>query len=422
MPRYYYKAVREDGQTSTGTMDATDATTARRRLRDRQLKPLAVQELDAHNRATPVATSKSGGQNAKTRDQHLKARLSRSEADKLSLALFTKLHQLVRNGMPLGDAVKALSQRLTVPRLKALSTGLWLELSRGVTLGKAMQTMPNLFDPTTIAMIEAGEATGNIGPILENVIEMIEGRRRLRKEVMAGLSYPIFLLGLVVFVMIFVLFYLMPNVETMMRSMGSELHLPTRLVMGFAHFSITVGPFILVGLVVLGVAIQQWRQKPSGRVITDRYLVSVPGIRSIVLNVELARISNLSAVLLSSGVDATDALRLIERAVRNEHLRILFNGARLLINDGLSFASALRKQRIFADMDLDVLNISEDAGDLVTGFRSIHQVRQEELRDQLKRLTVWIGTGSLIFVFLLVALLVFGILSSILQLSRSVLG
>ncbi len=424
MPRFFYKAVSADNQTTTGTLDATDAASARRRLRDKDLKPLSVHPLDAKTRIGAEPSKTTGGAVATTREREdfLKARISRSEADKLALAFFTKLHQLVVNGMPLGDAVKALSHRLTVPRLKALSGGLWHELSRGSTLGRAMQTMPKLFDPTTIAMLEAGEATGNIAPILANIIEMIEGRRRLRKEVLSGLAYPAFLLGLVVCVMIFVLFYLMPNVQTMMSAMGSELTLPTRLIMAFAQFSLTGGPFILGVLAFVALLIRQWRQTPGGRLITDRQLLSFPGTRNIVLNVELARICNLAAVLLDSGVDATDALRLIERAVRNEHLRMLFNGARSLINDGLSFASALRKQQILPEMDLDVLSISEDAGDLVAGFRSIHQVRQEELRAQLKRLTVLIGTGSLIFVFMLVALLVFGILSSILQLSRSVLG
>lgn len=424
MPRFFYKAVGENGQTSSGTLDAVDAATARRRLRDKQLKPLSVQPLDGGARVSTEQTRSSGSRTVSSldRDRLLKQRISRNEADKLTLAFFAKLHQLVTNGMPLGDAVKALSQRLTVPRLKALSGGLWHELSRGSTMGRAMQSMPNLFDPTTIAMIEAGEATGNIAPILANVIEMIEGRRRLRKEVLSGLAYPAFLLGLVIVVMIFVLFYLMPNVKTMMSGMGGELTLPTRMIMAFAQFSLTGGPFILGIIGFVALSIRQWRQTPNGRLVTDRQLLSMPGLRHVFLNVELARICNLAAVLLDSGVDATDALRLIERAVQNEHLRVLFNGSRSLINDGLSFANALRQQRILPDMDLDVLSISEDAGDLVSGFRSIHQVRQEELRDQLKRMTVWIGTGSLIFVFLLVALLVFGILSSILQLSRSVLG
>jgi len=222
--------------------------------------------------------------------------------------------------------------------------------------------------------------------------------------------------------MIFVLFYLMPNVKTMMDSMGGELTLPTRLVMAFARFSLTGGPFVLGAVGAAALLIRQWRQGDAGRLATDRWLLRLPVVRSIALNAELCRLCNLAAVLLGSGVDTTDALRLIERAVQNRHLRGLVSASRTLINDGASFASALRHQGVMPDMDLDILGISEDSGDVVSGFRSIYRSRDEELREQMKRLTVWISTGALFLVFGLVFLLVFGIVSSILQLSRSVLG
>jgi type II secretory pathway component PulF len=422
MPRFYYRAVSARGEASTGATEAADAAGVRRKLRSQGLTPIDVRLANPAEPMPSKGREKPTPATSAERDKLNSAQLGAGEADKISLALFTKLHQLVANGMPLGDAVKALSQRLTVPRLKALCSGLWQELSRGSNMGSAMRRFPRIFDATTIAMVEAGEATGNLGPILSNLIEMLETRRTMRKEILSGLAYPAFILGVVFFVMVFVLFYLMPNIQTMMDSMGGELTLPTRLVMGFAHFSLTGGPFILGALGGGALLVRQWRRGEKGRLATDRWLLRLPVVRGIALNAELCRLCNLSAVLLSSGVDTTDALRLIERALQNRHLRGLFSTSRTMISDGVSFANALRQQRVMPDMDLDILSISEDAGDLVSGFRSIYQARNEELREQMKRLTVWISTGALFFVFALVFLLVFGIVSSILQLSGSVLG
>jgi type II secretory pathway component PulF len=394
----------------------------RRKLRAEGLTPVDVRAANPTETAHHGGHEKSKPVSSAERDRLNSAQISGGEADRVSLALFAKLHQLVANGMPLGDAVKALSQRLTVPRLKALCSGLWQELSRGSNMGLAMRRFPRIFDATTVAMVEAGEATGNLAPILSNLIDMLETRRAMRKEILSGLAYPAFILGVVFFVMIFVLFYLMPNIQTMMDSMGGELTLPTRLVMGFAHFSLTGGPFILGALGGGALLVRQWRQSEGGRLTTDRWMLKLPVVRGIALNAELCRLCNLSAVLLGSGVDTTDALRLIERAMQNRHLRGLFSASRTLINDGASFANALRHNRVMPDMDLDILSISEDAGDLVAGFRSVYIARNEELREQMKRLTVWISTGALFFVFALVSLLVFGIVSSILQLSGSVLG
>lgn len=422
MPRFYYRAVTAQGQSSTGATEAADAAAVRKKLRAEGLTPVDVRPANPSEPAHHAGREKSKPVSSAERDKLNSAQISGSEADRISLAFFAKLYQLIENGMPLGDAVKALSQRLTVPRLKALCSGLWQELSRGSTMGLAMRRFPRIFDATTIAMIEAGEATGNLGSILANMIEMLETRRAMRKEILSGLSYPSFILGVVFFVMVFFLFYLMPNIQTMMDSMGGELTLPTRIVMAFAHFSLTGGPFVLGALGGVALIIRQWRRSESGRLATDRWLLQIPVVRSIALNAELCRLCNLSAVLLGSGVDTTDALRLIERAIQNRHLRGLFSSSRSLISDGASFANALRHNRVMPDMDLDILSISEDAGDLVAGFRSVYKARNEELREQMKRLTMWISTCALIFVFTLVSLLVFGIVSSILQLSGSVLG
>lgn len=422
MPRFFYRAVDARGHSSTGAVETADTTAARRKVREKGLTPVDIRPANPAEHVHSGSREKVKSVTAAELEKLNSSKIGAGEANKIALELFTRIHQLVVNGMPLGDAVKALGQRLTVPRQKALCTGLWQELSKGENMGGAMRRFPRIFDATTVAMVEAGEATGNLTPILTNLIEMLETRRAMRKEIMSGLAYPAFILVVVVFVMIFVLFYLMPNIQAMMDSMGGELTLPTRLVMGFARFSLTGGPFILATIGVVFLLIRQWRKSESGRLTSDRWMLQIPVIKGIARNAELCRVCNLSAVLLDSGVDTTDALRLIERAMQNRYLRGCFSSSRTLISDGASFANALRHNRVMPDMDMDILGISEDAGDLVSGFRSIYKARNEELRDQMKKLTAWIATGALFFVFTLVFLLVFGIVSSILQLSNSVLG
>jgi len=130
----------------------------------------------------------------------------------------------------------------------------------------------------------------------------------------------------------------------------------------------------------------------------------------------------LAAILLGSGVETTDALKLLEKGFRNDDIRLRFRTCRSLIADGASFSKALQNQEILTDMDVDVLSISENTGSLVKGFANIYRSRHAALEEQMKKLTAVIATGALLFVFVLVFLLVFGIVSSIMQLSSSVLG
>jgi len=419
MPTFNYRAVGDRGRYENGRITAANPAEARRRLREQGLNPIQVTN-DA-GAGTANAGEAPGKREIKQVDLD-QLRLSRAKADKLTLAFLEKLHQLVENGLPLGDAVKSLNQRLSDPVLHAISEQLWRDLSEGLPLAVAMRRRPKFFEPTLASMVEAGEATGNLEPILRNIVELLESRIALRKQILAGLSYPAFILIIAFLVMLIVLFYLMPKVEQMLDSMGGELSLPAKLVLGFANFSVTGGPFLLVFGVAFGAALFQWRKTEEGRLATDRFMLRAPILKEVILNAELSRLANLAAILLSSGVDTTDALKLLEKGFRNEDIRRRFRAARSQIADGASFSNALQNQNIVTDMDADVLSISENTGSLVKGFSNIHRVRRAALEDQMKRLTTVIATGALLAVFVFVFLLVFGIVSSIMELSSSIVG
>jgi len=412
MPSFQYRALASGGRYQNGSIDATSTQEARRLLKSQGLNPVEL----AKGKTSAAGKSHLPSTNLD------KIQVTQAKADRLCLAFLDKVYQLVSSGLPLGDAVKSLSNRLTDPTLLAMSEELWKDLSEGSTLADAMRKRPKLFDPTLCSMIDAGEATGNLKPILKNIIELLESRIALRKEIASGLAYPAFILMVVFFVMIFVLFYLMPKVEQMLASMGGELSLPAQIVLWMANFSLTGGPVLLVAAAVGVVGVMQWRKTPEGKLSTDRILLKIPVIRNIVENTEISRLSNLAAILLESGVDTTDALKLLEKSFRNEDIRIRFRQCRSMISDGASFSGAFQNQSILEDMDADVLSISENTGSLVTGFNNIYRSRHTALEDQLKRLTVVISTGALLLVFVFVFLLVFGIVSSIMQLSSSVLG
>src|SRR5690606_28050820 len=87
-------------------------------------------------------------------------KLSRQKMDKLCFNFIGKLHQLIGSGLPLGDAMKSLTARISDPTLHAVCERIWQQLSEGATLAGAMRAMPNIFEPTISSMIEAGEATG----------------------------------------------------------------------------------------------------------------------------------------------------------------------------------------------------------------------------------------------------------------------
>lgn len=418
MPAFHYKALDSSGRYVNGTLEARNLAHARQKLRTEKLTPVELYGDEAEEdgissphkpRVVPLL-------------DRSEVKFKRTETDKQALLFLTKLYQLIDSGMPLGDAVRSLSQRIFEPRMRTLTHFIWKDLAEGNTLADALAGFPEVFDATTVSMIEAGEATGSLSSILHNLIELIEERIEMRKKIISGFAYPAFISLVAVAVVAFFLFFLLPRIEGIMGSLGAEMTWSARTVIWLAESAFFYGPFVLVVAILALIGLAQWRKTPEGRLKMDRFLLKVPVVRKILLDAEVCRISNLSSILLGSGVNATEALRLIEKAIQNQHLQSRFRSSRTLINDGASFSNAFMRYGILEDMDVDVLSIGENTGNLVSSFNSIYKRHNTEMADQMRLLTVVVSTGALLIAFSLVILLALGIVTSIMQLSQSILG
>lgn len=415
MPSFSYKALNTSGRYITGTIDARNISHARQKLRANRLTPVELFDATSSN------GQKSGANSVVRLIDRNELSFKRSESDRQKLLFLSKLHQLIDSGMPLGDAMRSLSQRIHEARLRSLCHYLYKDLAEGNSLADALRSFPSIFDNSIASMIEAGEATGNLKPILANIIELLETRIAMRKKIVGGFAYPIFIVCMAFGVVTFFLFFLLPRIESILDTLGSEMTWSAKIVVWFGEAAFFYGPFILGAVILSAVGISQWYKTEEGRVKIDRLMLRIPVLKRIVAHGEICRISNLFSSLLGSGVNATESLRLVERAINNRYLQSRFRSARVLVNDGASFSNALLRYNILEEMDVDVLAIAENTGNLVTGFQSIYKRHHTELTDELQRLTAVIATGALLFVFALVGFLALGIVSSILTVSQNIL-
>lgn len=420
MPTFSYKAISAAGQTITGTLDAPDRKGVVRKLKADKCTPVEIKNASgapADIKAAPRPIEFDAPKEPKARAT---SRLKKTSGDTVALAFLGKLLQLHKSGMPVGDAVKTLNQRLTEPHMREISNGLWREISEGRTLAAAMRQFPNTFDANLTYLIEAGEATGNVTPVLENVIAHLEERSQMKRKILAGLAYPALICTLVMTIIVGFLFYFVPQVQKMMETMGGEMSLPAKILIAIADGMLTYGPFFLIGLVFAFFIFKQWRNTDKGRLATDRAALRLPVLKGVVQNIELGRTANLLGTLLGNGVNATESLRLTAKAIQNQELLARFQAARHLINDGAAFSLAFKKTGFFPDSDIDILGIAENTGTPVSSLHDIARNRTEELTRQFKHLTIGISTGALLLAVGMVGLLVTSIVLTMLDLTQSI--
>lgn len=411
MAKFNYKGTSK-GAKVEGSLEAGSRKDAMRLLMARGIQPISLSESGAVSAGPQVQKVKSEGKSKR------RFSLGRKPITEPFLAKLLQLHQ---SGMPLGDAIKALKDRLREPEQRELAQKIWQDLSEGYTFAVALKRFPEIFDNSIIYAIEAGEASGNLAPILQNIVEHLREQAELKKKIYSGLAYPVFIVCVAIAVVGLFLFYLLPRIQSMMQSMGGSMTLSARIMIGMADAVIYVGPVILA-LIIIGIlVIKQMRKKEEGLRKTDAWLLRIPFISTIVKEAVYSQVSNLLATLLGSGVNTTEAMRLTEKIVQNKVLFESFQLSEKQINDGAAMSVAFRQNNFFPDLAIDILAVGENTGDMVHCFKEIYTIYRKELERNLKNLTTFISSIALLFAFLLVSVLAMSIVTSILQFSNSLM-
>ena len=418
MIEFSYQAIDSKGKTKNGTIAAENGKDARRKLSSLSLTVLKIEGDRGKVKKSARADSR---KSVKTKAKNLlEGKDSGSKGEKIGLSFLKRLLELHASGMPVADAVKLLNQRLSDPSQRYLAGSIWRELAEGRTLSRAMRLLPGYFSESSTYVIEAGEATGNLSPILEKIISHLEEKREIRSRVVSGMTYPIFVGMVALGVVLFFLFFLLPQIQEMLASLGGELNLMAKILINGSNMVLAVVPFVLIGfLVALGV-IRQLNKTESGGLRIDRTLLQVPLFGKVLFLSELFQLSSLLATLIWSGIGLTENLRLCERTIKNRFLRSRFRAARALVNEGKSLPDALRKFEFMPLMQLDVLEVGEKTGNLGNSLNDTARTFREELTKRIKVMTNLISGLALGFAFSLVALVAVSIVTSIFQVSKSI--
>ncbi len=411
MPRFTYTARDRSGQNANGAIDAPSRRDALRLLSARGFHVTGMTEASSAPTASQAKTKTAAPKEA----DPAKTPLTRKER----LPFLEALHDLTSSGLSAGEAVRLLSVRIKEPKLRLLSRGLWERLSEGAPLSRAMADFDAVFDPATINLINAGEATGSLNDTLARLIAHLTEQRELRRQLVAALAYPVFMVFVASLVILFFLFFLLPRLQTLLRSLGGELPLSTQLLVGFANFTLHYGIFIIAAAVFGFGAFWRWRKTEAGREATDRWLLQLPLVGPFVVAQTVLSFSQTLGVLLANGITAAEALRMTEKQIANRVHRRAFNEATGRVLEGEALSSSLARTQCFPDLVLDRLAVGENTGNVVPSLRDIARNYQKIVTNQLNIFTKVIASGVLLAVFVLVGFIAFSIVAAVFKVSAS---
>ena len=361
MGAFEFVALDKSGKESKGLLEGDTAKHVRQLLREQQLLPVKVSE---------VAKKESRRQSTVS----VRRGLAPSE-----LALLTRqLATLTNAGLPLEEALLAVSQQNENPRAQSILLGVRAKVMEGHTLADGLADFPQAFPELYRATVAAGEQSGHLDAVLERLADFTESRQLLQQQVRNALIYPIALVVTAVAIISFMLAYVVPKVVSIFRNYGQELPLLTRIMIGTSDFIRDYWLGIIVVTVGSIFGVRRILKNEGPRRRYHKLLLRLPLIGTLTRGINTARFTQTLSILAGSAVPILEALRIAAQVVVNIPMREAVEEAALRIREGAMISKSLAASKIFPPMTTHLIASGEASGKLeeMLGRAAVNQERE----------------------------------------------
>ena len=297
-----------------------------------------------------------------------------------NLAVFTRQFSvMIAAGLPLVQCLDILGNQEEDKNFAKVILQTRADVEGGASLADAMKKHPKVFDALFVNMIAAGEAGGILDTILKRLATYIEKAVKLKSQVKSAMVYPIAVIVIAAIVVTVILWKVIPTFASLFAGLGASLPLPTRVVIWMSNTLAQFLPFLVVGLVALGVAFRQYYATAGGRRVVDRVLFSAPILGMILRKISVARFCRTLSTLMSSGVPILDGLAITARTAGNAIVEDAVLSTRLRIERGETVAAPLKETGVFPAIVTQMISVGEATGALDTMLAKIADFYEEEV-------------------------------------------
>jgi type IV pilus assembly protein PilC len=356
MPSFEWKGRDRAGRPQGGVLVADNKDAVLAVLRRQQIVPITVKE-----KGKEIALPK-----------------LRHGVDEKTLAVFTRQFSvMIDAGLPLVQCLQILGEQQEHKAFQRVVLQVREDVESGSSLANAMKKHPQAFNDLFVNMVAAGEAGGILDTILQRLATYIEKNARLKAQVKSAMIYPIAVISIAGLVVYVILWKVIPVFGALFVSLGTELPLPTRIVVAMSKF---VGRFwwVIIGIIVgIGFAVRRYYATEQGRMVIDGMLLKAPILGTVLRKIAVARFCRTLGTLLSAGVPVLESLDITARTSGNAVLERAILEVRKQVEEGKSLAEPLKTTNQFPPMVVQMISVGEATGAMDTMLNKIAEFYED---------------------------------------------
>lgn len=402
MPAYQFIAIDAVGKQQKGILEGDSARQIRQQLRDQAWTPISVEPVESKNK-------KDSGSS-----------LFAPKFSAYDLALMTRqLAVLVAASIPLEEAIKAVAKQSEKRQVQSLLLSVRSKVLEGHSLASALQ-QSGRFPELYTATIAAGERSGHLDLILDQLADYTENRFAMQKKIQGAMIYPIILMLMSFGIVLGLMTYVVPDIVKVFENSEQALPLITQILMSSSEWIRKLWPVMLVGSALGIFLLVRFLRTTAGHYAFDRLVLKLPLFGKLSRGINAARFASTLSILTQSGVPLVDALKIGAAVSNNWVVRDAVNEAAEKVTEGGNLATQLERSGYFPPMMVQMIRSGEASGELDRMLSRASDMQDREVTTLISTLLALLEPLMLVFMALIVLAIVIAVMLPIVNMNNMI--
>jgi len=394
--KYIYQARSKEGKLETGAVEASTKEAAAMLLQKYNIFVTSIKEQ------TPLIL--------RTENISFLNKVSKKD-----LAIFSRqMAVMIQSRIPITQSLKSLAAQTKNPVFKEKILKISQLVEEGNPLSEAFATFPEIFNIFYVSLVKTGEASGKISEALFYLSDHLEREHDISSHIKGAMIYPIFVIAILFFVILLVIFFVMPRLVDLLEQTPGKIPFFTQLMINFYGFLANFGWIVMIGFFLLVLFIAYYFTTKEGKKRYDEISLKTPFFGNFMKKIFLIRFAENISTLISAGLSINKALKITRDTVDNFVYKEILAETEERVSGGEKISSALvRYPNYVPSFVVQMVQVGEDTGRLDKNLMEIVNFYEKEVKRAVETFTALLEPALIIFLGVIVAFLAISILAPI---------
>lgn len=308
-----------------------------------------------------------------------------------AISFLFQLEMLIRAGVPILSALQDLRDAAESSESKALAGGMAEKIEGGTTLAEALADYPEVFSEVVINLIRAGEASGQLPDVLQEVVKSLKWQDEIVAQSKKLMMYPAFVGTAIAGVVFFLMIFLVPQLVGFLKNMGQELPIHTKILIAVSDIFVKywwlllmMPPAVVSGIVAL------MKTDPTFRYKMHALQLKIPVVGLVIKKIALSRLADTFALMYRTGIPILDGLAYCQNISSNLAIKEAIVRTRERISVGTPISEAFAQEDLFPPLVIRMLKVGESTGALDTALNNISYFYSRDINESIDKVQAMI--------------------------------